>query len=233
MNQTNHLAEAVEPGIVPHFAFKDCALVAIATGKRAHSLKEFHDHIAELSQDSLYYHFWGNLLLPRFEEREYNNDFASWIRHSLHDAKLAEQLAVLDPTMLNDLEELRLHVLEYIDDRLEESEYLQWIQASQPFEFIRSQIVVFDTRIHVANPVELSDYIPKMSVSGVFYHFIDARRRTEDKVDDFRHWLGSFGDTYQPLVERLSHIDPYFSSLVELRQLVASVFHQYFTEEVR
>nr|WP_305906995.1 DUF5752 family protein [Methylomarinum sp. Ch1-1]MDP4519711.1 DUF5752 family protein [Methylomarinum sp. Ch1-1] len=186
MNSQNNLAVTQSR---PFFALKDCALIAVATTHRAITLKEFRDHITELNQESLYYHFWGNLLLPRFEEREYNNDFASWARHSLHDAILAEQLAVLDPTSVTDIEELRLHMLEYIDDRLEESESLQWFRATQQFEFMQSKIVVFDTHISFESPVEMAAYIPNMSISSIFYHFIDARRRTEDNVDDFRHWL--------------------------------------------
>jgi hypothetical protein len=217
---------------IPRFVFKDCALIAIATNKRAATLKEFRDHIETLSPDSLYYHFWGNLLLPHFEEAEYINDFASWVRHHLHDAKLAEQLAVLDPTSYNNPEDLRYRLLEYIDDRLEESEYLQWSQASQRFQFIRSQIVVFESRTSVAEPREMVELIPRLSVNSIFYHFIDARRRTECNIDDFRQWLGFFGDTYRPLIDRLSGIDPYFVTLTQLRQQLAVTFHRYFTEAV-
>ena len=107
------------------FDLKDCVLIAISTGKSAGNLKEFRDHIIAIGTDSLYYHFWGGLLQPRFEEREYNNDFASWVRHSLHDATLAEQLAVLDPTTVGDMEQLRLDMLENIEDRLDDSDYPQ------------------------------------------------------------------------------------------------------------
>lgn len=124
MNDNTHLTDTEEAPNAPAFILKDCALIAIATCQRANTLKEFRDHIVGLSADSLYYHFWGNLLLPRFEEREYNNDFASWVKHSLHDSTLAEQLAVVDPTLFQDMEQLRHHVLEYIDERLEQSEYL-------------------------------------------------------------------------------------------------------------
>lgn len=217
---------------IPPFVLKDCALIAIATSKRASTLKEFRYHLDNLNPDSLYYHFWANLLLPRFEEREYINDFASWVRHGLSDTKLAEQLAVLDPTSFNDMEDLRYHLLEYIDDRLEESEYLQWMYAVQRFEFIRSQIVVFNTHTEIHEPHEMLDLISTMSVSSVFYHFIDARRRTSDKVDDFRQWLAFFGETYQPLIDQLTGIDPYFSTLVELRQQLATTFQKYFAERV-
>lgn len=229
-NATNDAAQSKTQDI-SSFILKDCTLIAIATSQRANTLKEFRDHILNLSQDTLYYHFWGNLLLPRFEEREYNNDFASWVKHSLHDAILAEQLAVVDPIVFNDMEDLRQHLLEYIDDRLEQSEYLHWLQSAQPFEFIRSQIVVFNTHIQITKPSEMLANIPKMSVSSIFYHFIDARRRTENNIDDFSHWLACFGTTYQPLIENLSYIDPYFSSLTELRQQIQATFQQYFAEK--
>lgn len=215
---------------IPSFDLKDCALIAIATNKTANTLKELRDHIEALNPDSLYYHFWANLLLPHFEEREYINDFASWVRHSLSDTKLAEQLAVLDPISFNDQEELRYRLLECIDDRLDESEHLRWLYATQQFEFLRSQIVVFDTHTQAVEPREMSGLIPGMSVSSVFYHFIDARRRTQDKVDDLHQWLSFFGETYQPLIDQLTGIDPYFCTLVELRQQLATAFQNYFAE---
>ncbi|MGZ4955681.1 MAG: DUF5752 family protein, partial [Methylobacter sp.] len=169
---------------------------------------------------------------PHFEEREYINDFASWVRHGLSDTKLAEQLAILDPTSFDDIDELRYQLLEYIDDRMEESEYLQWTRATRQFEFIRSQIVVFSTGTQVSEPHQLADMIHGMSASSIFYHFIDARRRAPDKMDDFCRWLTFFGETYQPLIDRLNDIDPYFSTLVELRQQVATAFESNFAERV-
>lgn len=210
------------------FSLKDCVLIAIATGKRAGNLKEFRDHILTIGTDCIYYHFWGGLLQPRFEEREYNNDFAGWARHALHDTKLAEQLSVLDPISAADLEQLRMWLLEYIEDRLEESEYLQWARADLQFEFIRSQIVVFDTHTPVATPKALAQAIPNMSSSSVFYHFIDARRRLPDKNDDFRAWLSGFGEEYEPLIMSLASIDPYYYTLSELRSELTKAFQAYF-----
>jgi hypothetical protein len=77
----------------------------------------------------------------------------------------------------------------------------------------------------------MPELFSRMSVSSIFYHFIDARRRTPDKVDDFRQWLALFAETYQPLIEQLSGIDPYFSTLVELRQQLATTFQNYFAEQ--
>lgn len=104
------------------FTVRDCALVALATGRKARLLQEFRSEIASIDAASIYHHFWGGLLQPRFEEREYNNDFAAWIHHGIHDAVLAERLAALTPTGFSDLEELRHEIIELVEARLDESE---------------------------------------------------------------------------------------------------------------
>ncbi|HSG26894.1 MAG TPA: DUF5752 family protein, partial [Candidatus Krumholzibacterium sp.] len=73
------------------FEIRDCALAAVATGLSAENLKELRSVIRDVDQGSLYYHFWGGLLRPRFDDPEFNNDFAAWARHALHDKVLAER----------------------------------------------------------------------------------------------------------------------------------------------
>ncbi len=213
------------PGV---FAVKDCALIAIATGRRAYSLKELREQLLTINADSIYYHFWGGLLQPRFEEREFNNDFAAWARHWLHDGTLAERLAVIDPTEFHDLEALRQEVIDLVEERLEEREYLRWQQVPRSFEFIRSQIVVFDTHKRADSPQQLAELLPHLSASSIFYHFIDARQRFPEGTDDFRFWLSSFG--FDRLCEQLSEVDPYFASLSEVRRNLIQVFADHFGE---
>lgn len=209
------------------FLLKDCALIAIATGKKAVTLKEFLDGLEEVPGGSMYYHFWGSLLQPRFEEREFNNDFAAWARHGLHDGILAERLAVLDPTDFPDTEALRQEVIELVEQRLDESEFLHWTHATQQFEFIHSHIVVFDTHERVMRPEELADVVPRVSTSSIFYHFIDARRRSDEGIDDFRAWLRGLERDYTALQNDIAAVDPYFVNLVELRDELAGVFGQH------
>lgn len=215
------------------FAIKDCALVALATGRKARLLQEFRNEISVIDAASLYHHFWGGLLQPRFEEREYNNDFAAWIQHGLHDAVLAERLSALDPTSFADLEALRQELIELIDIRLDEVEYLVWTRPTRQFEFVCSQIVVFDTARQLQHPAELAAAIQELSISSIFYHFIDARRRTPDGRDDFSDWLTVFADEFGPLREQLASVDPYFGSLGELRTRLAQLFTAYFSEVTR
>jgi len=209
------------------FAIKDCALLTIATGKKATTLKELQNHLSTIDPDSIYLHVWGSQLESQFEVREYNNHFASWARRGLHDDTLAERLAMVAPNEYADLEELRQEFLEVIAERLEEKEYLHWVLATEPFEFIRSTIVVFDTAKRVEQPEELIDLIPHLSTSSIFYHFIDARRRLPINQDDFRYWLTCWGDRYAELNHHLAAIDPYFNGLTTIRQQLANAFERY------
>lgn len=216
--------DPVNPVISNVFAVRDCALIAIATGAKALTLTELRNHLQEIHPGSIYYHFWGSLLEPRFEEHEYNNDFAAWVRHELHDAELAERLAVIDPTEFENMEAIRRELVELIEQRLDESDRLQWLPGLKAFEFVQSQIVVFDTRHRVETPEMLSELLPKLSTSSIFYHFIDARRRSPSQLDDFSNWLSDFDNRYPELLKQIADIDPYFYSLAELRNTLASAF---------
>ncbi|WP_017327447.1 DUF5752 family protein [Synechococcus sp. PCC 7336] len=206
------------------FALKDCALIAIATGYKAETLKEMRDRLQTIVPDSIYFHFWGSLLEPLFEEREYNNDFAAWARRGLHDDKLAERLAMIDPSAYIDMEGLRQELIDIIEERLDEAGTVPWIVATEQFQFIRSQIVVFDTYKRVKHPEEMAELMPHLSVGSIFYHFIDARRRLPEGVDDFRLWLRGLDRKYGNLECQLAEIDPYFEPLIDCRSRLAEIF---------
>lgn len=213
------------------FSIKDCALIAIATGRRAMTLRELRDLLFSVTGDSIYYHFWGGLLQPRFEEREYNNDFASWAWYDMHDAILAERFAVIDPTESENMEEMRTQLLEILEEHLDEKEAQPWMIASAPFEFIRSQIVIFDTGKKASSPDELAQLLPDISPSSIFYHFIDSRRRLSHHGDDFSFWLSAFGEYHQQLCDKLTSIDPYFVSLPQLKNQLVELFQNHFSKE--
>lgn len=208
------------------FSIKDCALVTIATGKKAQNLKEMREHLLNIHLGSVYHHFWGRLLSPRFDEPEYNNDFAEWVHRALQDNILAERLSVIDPDPFINLESLRRELLEVIDQRLDEIETVTWTKPEMQFHFIRAQMVVFDTRGKIDEPEELVEAVSKMSVGSIFYHFIDARRRSPEIMDDFRTWLRSCGE--DDLCAQVAEVDPYFCSLVELRTELTNLFAHYF-----
>ncbi|OFV85015.1 MAG: hypothetical protein A2W26_04380 [Acidobacteria bacterium RBG_16_64_8] len=206
------------------FAVKDCTLAIVATGRRAQTLRELRDILRDVHPGCVYHHFWGTLLRPQFADREYNNDFATWCHHSLHDNRAAERLAVIDPAEYTDMESLRQELIEVIDERLDETELMLFARADQQFHFARSVIVVFDTHRRLARPAELVTALHELSVGSIFYHFIDARRRNPRGIDDFRAWLLGLGPKYRELCAVLAEVDPYFESLFALRDRLAELF---------
>ncbi len=210
-------------------SIRDCALVAIATGRRARNLRQLRDGIAEAAATSIYYHFWGSLLRPVFDDPKFNNGFAIWADHALHNTALAERLSVIDPTDYPDTNELRGHLLDIVDSELDRGEQIAAAPDDNLFDFIRSQIVVFRTGRTLDDPSELPDAVEAMTRTSVFYHFIDARRRTPDSVDDFTTWLNDIDrEKYTNLTMRLASIDPFFATLVETKNELARAFRRFF-----
>lgn len=210
------------------FSVMSCALSIIATGERASSLIELRDKLMTTHVGCIYYHFWGAHLHSQFIYPEYHNDFAGWAHSSLHDDTLAERLSVIDPTEYNNLESLRLDLIEVVEYRLEEREIVPWTSREDQFHFIRSKIILFKTPHSILQPEELANIIPILSTSSIFYHFIDARRRTPEQLDDFSTWLSGFGNEYAELIHKIKGIDPYYLSLVELRQELSRIMTAYF-----
>lgn len=208
------------------FHVKDCNLSLIATGESAGSLGQLYDRLQRISTSSLYYHFWGSRLHISFTHPAFHNDFAYWVYSALHDLILAERLTIIDPTEFPDLEQLRQTILDIIEERIDEESYSLPASPSNRFYFLRSIISVFDTEMVVTSPSELLQILPKFTSSSIFYHFIDARRRTPERTDDFSLWLKNFGQTYETLMQNIQLIDPHFSSLLEIRQKLTELFYE-------
>lgn len=204
---------------------KDCTLTALATGEEAQTLREFRERLRRVPEGCLYYHFWGRLLRPLEEEREFNNDFAGWAAFDLGDHVLAERLALVDPADFEEVELFREEVLELVEERLHEEERSGLSVSDRAFHFIHSQLVVFDTHRRISAPAELGELCPQLSRSSVFYHFVDARQRSPHGVDDFQNWLRQFGDELEETRKRLSQVDLFFSTLDELRDELTSIFN--------
>ncbi len=209
------------------FEVKDCNLSLIATGEIAESLLELKDLLYRIPAISLYYHFWGGRLRISFVHPEYHNDFARWAHLGLHDEILTERLTIIDPTEYPDYEELRKKVIDVVEERLDEVEYMLWSRKEYKFHFLRSIIIVYDMGITLSVPSDLKGVVPKMPFTSIFYHFIDARRRTPDGSDDFSIWLSGFGESFKDLVQKIKLIDPYFLSLSEIRQKLVELFNEH------
>lgn len=204
------------------FEIKDCALVVrMANVKPALNLRELYDRIASCSAESIYHHFCETTLRPSFDDPEYRNDFAVWSHYVLKDESLAERLGVLDPFEFENMEVLRQTVLEIIDERLSELSSFPWAKEELAFEFLEAHTVVFDTGRVIEHPEELPYSISQMTTSSIYYHFLEARRRVDGRMDDFTAWLKDWNGRGDELIKAFSGVDFYFLTLKELQTELA------------
>jgi hypothetical protein len=208
------------------FYVKDCALIARMAGiGTAMNLRELEERIAVAPDECLFHHVCETVIRPTFDDPEYHNDFAAWAARHLRDRVLAERLAIINPyKMAGGFDELRTQLADIIEERLSEVSHIPWAPPGHDFQFMRAVTVVFKTGMVLETPDDLLREIPHLSLSSIYYHFVEARRRRDDRLDDFTGWLLDFESAVEPLVAVLKKVDFYFFSLAELKKnLVAAI----------
>lgn len=203
------------------FEIKDCALLVRMSGlPPAINLRELRERIAACSENVLFHHFCETLLRPTFDNPDYRNDFAVWVKLYLGDRVLAERLGILDPYAMASLEELRSVVVEILDDRLSEIGAVPSAARGDEFFFLEATTVTFDTGDRIAHPRELAPAVEAMTNGSIYYHFLEARRRPAVGRDDFSTWLREDPEANGKYIAALEAIDVHFYSLAELRRQI-------------
>jgi hypothetical protein len=207
-----------EKGNMP-FEVKDCALISRMAGlDTAINLRELRERVKVSPLECLFHHFCETAIRPTFDDPEFHNDFAIWAARELEDIVLAERLGIINPYHFDNLEHLRQLVMDIFDERLAELPEIPRVKKGKDFRFMRAVTVVFDTNVKIEKPDELIDAIKKMNLSSLYYHYVEARRRTKERTDDFTIWLKGFGTGCETVIGALSKVDFYFMSLSELKQ---------------
>ena len=201
------------------FNIKDCTLITRMAGiDTAMNLRELRERTEVISTECLFHHFCETVIRPTFDDPDFRNDFAIWAARIMRDGILAERLGILNPYSMANLEELRRQVLDILDERISEVHHFRWAPAGEEFQFMQAVTVIFDTGMQLTQPEDLIVALPQMSLSSIYYHFVEARRRTETGRDDFTTWLTDFGEGVEPIIQSLHGIDFYFLTLAELKQ---------------
>ena len=97
------------------FRFMESAVLLLATGIRAQTLRELYAGLKQVDDSSIYFHFWGRMVRPHISESEFNNDFASWLNSSLRVFKLAEALGAINPVKFQNFDDIRNVILDILD----------------------------------------------------------------------------------------------------------------------
>ena len=91
------------------------------------------------------------------------------------------------------------------------------VSPGDDFRFMQAVTVIFDAGISLETPADLVKRLPELSHGSIYYHFVEARRRTPERLDDFSTWLSGFGEGPEELITALQSIDFYYLTLPELK----------------
>ena len=197
------------------------------------NLRELRERVERCSLESIYHHFCETQLRPTFDDPEFTNDFATWAYRDLRDDVLAERLGILDPDSFESIEALRTDLLDAIEDRLSEVDYVPSVGLGHAFYFMNSSMLVFDTTMVLKKPEDVMWALRRMARPSIFYHFVETRSRLGSKNDDILPWLCEGSPLGVRLAEAFTGIDVEHYTLRGLRQELLHRSHDILGEEIQ
>jgi hypothetical protein len=196
------------------FEFKECVSIIKSTGKKAKSLRDLRDIIAQVSEASIFHHV--NQYFLKGHILEYTNDFAHWAGESLEERALSEHLSNIDPYDFHAIEALRTELLRVIDDYIERFPEPREAMPGDEFYFNETITITFSTGVRARNLAEFLMGIRHVDAGSIYYHYYEARMRLGEGVDDFSAWIDT-GLNKPGLAQSIGSIDPFMHDVEGIR----------------
>lgn len=204
------------------FEFKGCIEIKELLGKKADDELKLLELIEEVPTDSIYYHMYSYFLRHSYVTEPYPNDFANWAALQVRDRVLGEQLASVTSGRFKSLEDIRLELVDIIDQHLSTIHTIPFIGYGQPFYFMKSQIIEIPTGVRVTTFKEFTEALKTVEVSAIYNHVFEARLRIRKGKSDFSLWLEETQGK-QELAGKIELIDSYMYSLEGLRNKIVEL----------
>ena len=198
------------------FDFKGCIEIKELLGKKSDDELELMELIEEVPIDSIYYHMHSYFLRHRYIAGPYSNDFANWTAIQVRDRVLGEKLASVTPEQFKSLEEIRLELIEIIDEHLSIIHTIPFVVYGEPFYFMKSIIIEVPTDVGVSTFQEFKEALKIVDASAIYNHIFEARLRVRRGRSDFAIWLEEALGRKE-LAGKFEMIDSYMYSLEGLR----------------
>ena len=221
------MATASQPSVHPRWArapfyFNSAAHLLRISRDKATNLQELLDDLRTCSDACIFQHTFQTLEEHHFIREGFSNDFSHWAFSACNEIELAERLAALDVREFTSIADLRQQLVRLLEDYLRKSPRAATRAASEPFYLMAAEVVVVPTPYVGRNLEEFADGLRKVSIHGIYYHFIDARLRLKLNNNDFSVWLEQELDMGQA-ADRLNRIDIYTSTLEGVRRSILKV----------
>jgi len=190
--------------------------------EKATNLQELLEAIRTCVDASIFQHTFQTLEEHHFIREGFSNDFSHWAFAACNEVGLAERLAAIDIREFTSIAALRERLIQIIDGYLQKNSRAATRTAMEPFYLMASELVVIPTPYVARNLEEFADGLRKVSIHGIYYHFIDARLRLKLNTNDFSVWLDKELDMPRA-ADRINHIDIYTLTLEGVRRGILKV----------
>jgi len=198
------------------FYFTGCMEIKELLGQKAEDEQRLMELIEEVPSDSIYCHMHSYFLRHPYIAGVYPNDFATWVVVQVRDRVLGEKLAEVSPYGDKGIEDVRIRLIEIIDDHLSQIKVVPGVVHGQPFYFMQSKIIQVQTGVKAGSLSEFCNALRDIDTSAVYNHVFEARIRDRKGRSDFSIWLEEVLGK-KDLADKIESIDSYMYSLEGLR----------------
>ena len=207
------------------FLFNSASHLLRIGRERAHNLSELLEGLRICPDASIFQHMFQTLQEHHYIREGFSNDFAHWAFAACNEIGLAERLAAVDVREYTSIKALRETLIGIVEEYLKKNPRTRERTAFEPFYFCASDTVVVPTPIVARNLAEFAEGLKQVSISGIHYHFIQARLRLKLNSNDFSVWLEQELDL-GTLADRINRIDIYTSTLQDVRRQILKIIEK-------
>lgn len=208
------------------FQFSSSASLEKLTGQRAYDLVTLLDLIKNCSESSIFYHTFSAFLKMKEVGAPYSSDFALWVSRTLNEKALAERLMAIDFSEHSTLRSLRLRIIEIIETYRSQKPRAFKKTADDPFFLYDLVRVVYLTDKFAYNLESFRQILETISIYSIYFHFIESRIQSQQRTDDFSHWIEESLDILE-LARRIREIDISVYTLEGLRSRILQLIDEY------
>ena len=201
------------------FSFSGCWELKEMLGRTVRDERQLLEAIEEIPLDSIYYHTHSFFLRHQYIAGPYPNDFATWAAVQVRDHVLGEKLGILDPFDYENLDALRIEIVNIIEDHLSRLQIIPRTIYGEPFHFMQSRIIENPTGLEARTLAEFRDILSTTDSSVVYFHTFEAMLRLGRRKGDFPLWIDSQLGQVE-LASAISKLDMYMSNLESIRQQI-------------
>lgn len=204
------------------FQFRSQSSVPLCTPYHADSLRTLVDCLYRVNDSSILYHLFHHLLRNPVLDTRHQNDFARWTLDAAGEPVLAERLSIVDPLTFDSLKSARSRLIETVEHHIGDLERIYRVPPGQEFRFMELRSFTYATGASASTLQELASTLPDISMESIFYHYVIARLRIAEPLNDFSAWCR---DVWKEpdLAEEIEALTPYRYPLDQLPAQIATL----------